>query len=120
MGKPSRVGVWNNASPRDEDRAAYVNKSGLVRASIEGEDLETFLVVTLAECDGHEFVNFEGIAASPLPSIGFTGARTLPNVMLGMALVTAGKREAVFVDGSRATRERTEEEKRSRLAAWRA
>src|SRR3990172_4226027 len=60
--KPTRYGVWNSSI----EPAWSVNKNNLVRASIEGKDMQTRETRIIAECDGWDFVNFEWVAATPI------------------------------------------------------
>ena len=85
-------GMWSNAGGRQEDKAWFNNKPGVIRASIEGEDLRTFEVKTLAQCDGWDFVNFQWLAAAFVGNI-FTSANSIKPVsrLLGMKILTRTK-----------------------------
>jgi len=116
--RPSRRGMWSNPG-NAVDSAAMVNKTGLVRAAIEAEHRETFATTTVLECDGHDFVNFEWIAGTPAPHLGFAGTAHLKGMIIGLSLVTSDLLQSVHIDGQITQRERTEYEKQNRLAAWR-
>lgn len=117
-GKASRWGIWNNSGARDSDGAWCVNKTALRRASIEGEDRDTYETVVLWECDGPDFVNFEWMVAAPMGVPFGNGELTIKPTILGMAGVSRDFKDEVFIDGSSRRRARTDEEKKNLLAAW--
>lgn len=125
-GKPSRFGIWNNAGGKQDENfgssAWCVNKSGLVRAAIEAEIFEGWQVKTLAEVDGHDFVNFRWIEATPAPmsTRGLLGQKIeLKGQVLGLAIDSRDYSHSVFVDLTRKSEPRTEDDKCIQLAAWR-
>ena len=112
------MGIWNNSGARDSDGAWCVNKTALRRAAIEAVDTTTWEEVTLWECDGPEFVNFEWMVAAPMGMPFGNGEMEIRPTILGLAGVSREYKDEVFIDGSSRRRERTEEEKRNLLAAW--
>jgi hypothetical protein len=117
-GKPPRCGIWNNSGARDSDGAWCVNKTGLRRAAIEGENCQTWETETLWECDGPDFVNFEWMVAAPMGMPFGNGEMTIKPTILGLAGVSRDFKDEVFIDGSARRRTRTDEEKKNILAAW--
>ena len=52
-------GMWHLPQGNPEGQAAIAYNTSVIRASIEGEDCETFEVMIMAECDGHDFVSLK-------------------------------------------------------------
>jgi hypothetical protein len=117
-GKPSRRGIWNNTGALATDGAWCVNKTNLLRAYIEAENVLTWEIETLWQCDGQDFVNFEWIAATPI-DLGAKVSRSYSGQIVGLAGISRDYRDAVFIDGSARRQERTEYEKQNLLAGWR-
>jgi hypothetical protein len=110
-GKPSRCGVWNG-SGGDKDSAWAVNKEGLVRACIEGEDIYTHELKTLVELDGHNYATCEWIAYSRMPGFYKYAGDVTPRVYIGgLALISRTHRVNVYVDGTYTQQELSDEEK---------
>ena len=100
--KPSKCGVWNGASNNFADSAAAVNKTGLVRAVIEGEKIGEWVVKTLFEMDGHNYVTSQWIRlanASAMMSKDVQKA-SLPSSLIGLALLSSDKKYIVYIDGT--------------------
>lgn len=57
--KSARRGVWNNESNNFCDLASSVNKTGMVRALIEGKHFNTREVKVYADMIGEDFINFQ-------------------------------------------------------------
>lgn len=57
--KSTRRGVWNNQSNNLCDLASSVNKTGMVRALIEGKHFRTKEVKVYADMRGEDFINFQ-------------------------------------------------------------
>jgi hypothetical protein len=95
--------------------ACFQNKTGLVRASIEGKNIQTREFRVFAECDGHDFCNFEWLAgvAAPLGVVG-----KLQGTNIGLVLVTAHERCTVEMNGDIRVSKRTEAEKKTHLAGY--
>ena len=93
--KPVRYGMWSQAGTRDEDKASFVNTAGLVRASIEGKNVSTREIKTLAECDGHDYVLFKWNAAY-ISHGSFSAGK---HVLTGLKLVTREIELDVFSTG---------------------
>ena len=107
--------MWSNPGLRDEDKASFVNTTGIVRASIEGKHAVTREVKTLAECDGHDFVVFKWNAsyvfANGNPSNGFT-------TTTGLKLVTRNLELDVWPSGDCSVTQRQNDEKNINYAAF--
>ncbi|CAB4170002.1 hypothetical protein UFOVP901_26 [uncultured Caudovirales phage] len=112
--RPSRIGMWSQSGTRDEDKASFVNTTGLVRASIEGKDVVTREVKALAECDGHDYVVFKWNAA--FISTGSFAAGQ--HVLTGLKLVTRDLELDVFPSGDVKISARLEDEKNFNYAAF--
>ena len=115
-GRPSWFSQWDKSGPQKSDMAAYQNKTGLVRAAIEGKDVNTRELKVLAECDGHDFCNFEWLA------MVVTGASnpfgTFQGMNVGLVLVTRNERCIVESNGTFRVESRTEAEKKIHLAGY--
>lgn len=128
-GKPPKVGIWNNSGGKQLEgfgSAAWcVNKTGLIRAAVEAEPRDdngswTGRVVTLAECDGWDFVNFAWIATTPLPcALGNVEALSdIAGQVTGLTLETRDFVTQVRVDGTQKKRAKTDADKRIHLAGF--
>lgn len=108
-GKPTAFGAWNDTS---EGKAALTNKTGLCRAAVEGFDPNACGgIVTLAECDGWDFINFAWVCLFDL--LG-----SAANRIVGLSLVTREEVREVLLDGRVSRRIRTEDEKKIHLAGF--
>lgn len=116
-GRPSRYGKWSNPGKSDELKACYQNKEGLVRASIEGQSVLTQEITTLAECDGHDFVNFQWMAVAMTPAT-LVGLAKPVHALVGLKIITRELELGVASDGSVAKRVRPEAEKRINFATF--
>ena len=96
--KPMKMGMWSMPATRQSDMAAYVNKEGLVRASIQAKDFISRKVYTMAEVDGHDFVNFEWIAQGSIPGPGFRRT-SLQGQVIGIRLRARDCMYECFADG---------------------
>lgn len=129
-GRASKCGIWNDAGGSQDEKfgtAAWsTNKTGLSRASVEGEVWDpqggwSGQVVTLAECDGHDFVNFSWQAATPVPYLSTLDAikgLTITPQIVGLSLETRDEVRQVFVDGSKRTIIKTDADKKIHLAGF--
>lgn len=99
--KPSRYGIWNGASANFNDSAVSVNKTGLVRAIIEGEKIGEWVPKVLFEMDGNEYVTSQWIRlanASMLMDKNVNSA-ALPSSLIGLAMLSSTKKYIIYVDG---------------------
>lgn len=110
-GKPTRIGQWSRPADRLEDMAAFQNSEGLARASIEAQDVVTQETVTVAECDGSDFCNFQWVSAM----WGLAGSHAK---IVGLTLVTRDQRCTVYVNGETAVDDRTDEDKSFHYATY--
>lgn len=119
--RPSIICKKWGPSKDPEHQAWNKNKEGLVRACIEGKDRASGVVVTLTECDGHDFVNFQWIAEA---TTGLSFKRkisgNLPTMhrLLGMALVTREWLYAVSPTGEVFKKARPEAQKKINFATF--
>ena len=79
--------MWGNPGRSRANQAWTQNREGLVRASIEGKDLVTKEIVTLAQCDGHNFRTFQYIAVARAPAL-ITGTIQPMTQLVGMKILT--------------------------------
>ena len=114
-GRPPWFSQWNKSGPNNSDMACYQNKNGLVRASIEGKHIQTREFRVFAECDGHDFCNFEWLAAvaAPLGTVG-----KLQGTNIGLVLVMRNVRCTVEMNGETRLDQRSEAEKKVHLAGY--
>ena len=115
-GRPSIYGKWSSPSVTAHDK----NKEGLVRAAVEGKDRVTGEIKALAECDGHDFVNFQWLATAnvPRPMGKWEGDVKPVHRLMGMKLVTRNFQFFVMPDGDVVLQQRTEAEKKMNFATF--
>lgn len=121
-GRPSKFGMWGHSGPQNDmaTKAWCHNKEGLTRACIEGKDVYTQRIVTLAECEGWDFVNFEWMVNASLPAMlapGFGSVKPRSRIV-GLTLVTRDWRVDIVDTGEVERRPRTAAEKRMNLATF--
>lgn len=116
--KPTKVGFWGRAGDQKtgEGLAAFVNKEGLVRASIEGKDMNGGAIKTLIEVDGHDFCNFQWMAAAKY-ALG-AGDQVCPMRLLGMKLISRDFEFWTFPTGLVHREPRTVEDKSFHYAGY--
>ncbi len=112
LNKPSVKGIWLSSHAP----AWRVNKDGLIRAAVEGKDIRTRDVRTLAACDGHEFVNFKWHAIISHPVVG--GSGDYPGVPIGLILQTRSQDVLTLIDGRHAIKDRTQLDKEFHYAGF--
>jgi len=117
--RPTRRGVWNDGSGLLQDKAAYVDKSGLLRAYVEGEKVGAYYVKILAEVDGHEYAHCAWEAAAQMAPFYKKTYRT-PGNIIGLSLFTADKKTTVYVDGQIKTTNLTQRQRKFDLTEHRA
>lgn len=116
-GRPSKYGKWSNPGKSDEVKACFQNKEGLVRASIEGQHVETQQISTLAECDGWDFVNFQWMAVAMTPA-SITGVAKPVHALVGLKILTRENELCVFANGTVEKTVRPEAEKQLQFATF--
>lgn len=122
-GKGPKFGIWNDSGGKQDEKfgsAAWcTNKNGLVRASIEAECQQTWKVITVAECDGHDFVNFSWRKATPAPFLlKHEPTMTIEGQLVGCNLETREHLIRVTVDGGKQILKKTEADKKIHLAGF--
>jgi hypothetical protein len=118
VNKPSKVGYWSRPGDQHGGHAWSVDKTGLLRAAIEAEDTRTWKELVAAECDGHDFINFEWIGGTTAPMAPLRPVTLEPQI-IGMRLHTREKVFSVMMFSTQVhVRDRTEEEKRAHLAGF--
>lgn len=105
--------MWSRSSNKTEEMAAFVNKDGLILASIEAKNYYTQEQFIIAECNGQDFVNFKWIAERHSVT-GGTGLYSFSNwhQLVGLKLVTRDFDLNVHFDGTNQIEQRTEEDKK--------
>lgn len=107
-------GVWNGASPRNEDGAWAVNKTGLLKALVEGEDINTSEVRVFVDVPGQDYVSASWEAYSRVPGGGIPPgmqAMKLRPVVAGLTFTLRDEAVSVYVDGRVECRQLRDEEK---------
>lgn len=113
QGKPDRYGIWNGASPRAEDSAWAIDKTGLIAAVIEGECIRTHQLCQLFSMSGNEYAFCQYEAYSKVPGLGpSSGSWKLRTHISGLSLLSNDKKYTVGVDGGITSRHLSAEEKR--------
>ena len=99
--RPSKFGIWNGASSNFADSAAAVNKTGLIRAVIEGEKIGEWVIKPLFELDGHRYVTSQWIrlANASMLMDSKVNSASLPSSLIGLSMLTEDKKFIVYVDG---------------------
>jgi hypothetical protein len=111
--RPSKTGQWSRAATIETDMAYYQNKEGIVRASIEGKDVITREIKTLAECDGWDYVNFQWMDVVRGRSDGLCTRQHI-----GLKLITRDFWVEVYAKGLIKKIPRTEEDKNYHYATF--
>lgn len=116
--RPSAVGFWGRPGDQKtgEGLAAFANKEGLIRASIEGKDMNGGAIKTLIEVDGHDFCNFQWMAAAKYALGG--GHQVCPMKLLGMKLISREFEYWAFPTGLVHREPRPEEDKNYHYATY--
>ena len=110
-GRPSAVGEWNDTS---EGKAAFTSKTNLRRAAVEAYDPAACAgVVTAAECDGWDFVNFGWVAV--FDALALSSGE---NRVVALALTTREEIVEVGFSGTGSRRARAEDEKKIHYAGF--
>jgi hypothetical protein len=113
--KADKVGVWNGATNVQSDMAAFINKTNLSFALIEGEIQHTGRRKLFVEIPGQIYAHCQWIAAISAPwalnSINADGIKKRPGI-IGLSMTTNEMKYSVFVDGSISQRRLSEHDKK--------
>lgn len=112
-----KTSPWERSSHIESEMAYRQNREGLIRAAIEAKELRSKDIRILAECDGHDFINFQWMAVSFCP-VEFTGEHELRNMTIGLKLVTRDYEYQVYINGDVVKSIRTEAEKGIHFATF--
>ena len=112
----TKLGSWDRPGDSPSQWAYTYSNDGLLRAVIEGKNLENGVTETLAECDGHDFRNFEWIAVSPAP-VKNAKVRLIGSIH-GMTLMTTNHKYSCHIDGNISRRDLSEAEKKQHLISY--
>jgi hypothetical protein len=119
LSNPTKYGQWDREANLMSDMACFNLKEGLVRASIEGKDIETREIKTLAEVDGHDFCLFQWMAiASGGSAFNLKGSHEMVKKNIGLKLVSRDKFIEVYKTGLVQTLDRPVEDKNFHYAAY--
>ncbi len=115
-GRRNKYGMWDKSGTYikglkhiDQTVAWCQTKENLTVAYIEVKNLKTREVKKIVACDGHNFVNFEWSAITPLPMPGKVEIKVAGEIY-GLVLVTRDERITVLRNGKVEVRKRTESE----------
>lgn len=118
--KPARYGIWNHAGTSELDYAWCVNKTNLLRASIESKCIVNNTIRPVVEVDGPEFVNFKWVGCVKMP-INFKNKikkQTCSPINVGLTLVNREHEITFFIDGQLKIEERSEQDKMFHYACF--
>lgn len=109
--KPSKQGIFNGGGKQSEGAWA-VDKNGLSKVIIEGEDIYTQELKTFLEIDGHNYATMEWLSYARLPGFfKYNGDIKTRPYIAGLTLFSREHKATVFVDGTYKVEELTPEEK---------
>lgn len=114
--KSTKCGLWCSSGNTNEDKACFVNKEGLIRASIEGKNVKNRSLKSFCEIDGPNFCNFEWVGATAIP--GVSGGFKVQSKIIGLTLVSRDFRTTVYIDGRIEVKPRTEQDKKFHYAGF--
>lgn len=114
-----KYGQWDREANLMTDMACFNLKEGLIRASVEGKDIKTREIVTLAEVDGHDFCLFQWMAvASGGSAFNLKGTHELVKKNVGLKLVSRDYFIEVYKTGLVQKLARPDEDKKFHYAAY--
>ena len=117
LNHPTKKGKWSSPGNSPELQAWRQNKENLTRAGIEGQDVETQQIVVLAECDGHDFVNFQWEAVAIFQDGSLRSGKAI-HALSGLKILTRENEISVNSRGQVVTRPRTDNEKKINFATF--
>lgn len=108
----SRIGVWNLASEHPADKAANVNKEGMIAAVIEGKNTATKEIKRFFECTRNEYIGCRGEAYTRVSRvIGLRGKIKPRENVSGITFVLEDREVTVWVNGTVKQKALTEAER---------
>lgn len=111
QGKATKKGVWNGVSKHKEDSAWAVNKDGLLRAYIEGEQYHTYKTRIFYECSGQDYASCQWEAFSRVSNaLTLTTTQKPRTNISGLSFLTRDEKITVYVNGTIQKRPLTKEE----------
>jgi len=114
--KRSVVGQWNGASRLPRDMAAFVNKDGLKRAVIEGEEQFTWRLNRFLEMPAADYVSMEWVAAVSAPlGLANVGSAKIGGMIIGLTIVGRDKKITIYIDGTIKEQLLSEQEKKFKI-----
>ena len=94
-----KTGAWNGTSQNPQDMAAYVDKTGLLWACIEGEKVGAWTTKELARIEGQDYMTTNWRAALNAPAFGDKDY-VAPGAIVALEMVGRKSTKRVFVDGT--------------------
>lgn len=116
-GKADRVGVWNGNSPHATDMAAYVDKTNLVWAHIEGEKVGSWSLRKLFSISGQDYMHcmWNAAASGPMFFPKTYDKYTPRTNIIGLTMLSRHYAYTVTVDNQFFKRDLTDKEKNINL-----
>ena len=93
-----KYGQWDRHGDFETDQAWRQTKENLLYACVEGKEFHTKESKIFHRCLGQDFVNFNWMATSTVPS-NFSGAVTPTPRIVGLTLIDRTKKHAVYKTG---------------------
>ena len=94
-----KYGQWDRHGDFETDQAWRQTKENLLYACIEGKEMYSKEYKIFQRCLGQDFVNFNWMATSTVPS-NFRGSVTPTPRMVGLMLIDRKEKHAVFKSGA--------------------
>lgn len=101
--RPAKFGMWNQPGDLPVNQAWAQNKDGLAYAVIESKNIKTREIADVVRCPGHDFLNFQWIAAASVSGAGLVrggfGSVVPRTKLVGIKMITRDESLAVYVSG---------------------
>ena len=114
-GKPSRRGVWNGATQKPSDMAAFVDKTNLLKACIEGEINSTGLIETLLEINGQDYATCQWEAAAVSPAFLKHNKFKANANIIGLSMLDRKFKHTVYINGQTRKEKLSEGDKKMKI-----
>lgn len=98
----SKYGQWDRHGDFEKDQAWRQTKENLLYACIEGKEFHTKESKIFHRCLGQDFVNFNWMATSTVPS-NFSGSVTPTPRLVGLMLIDRKQKHSVYKSGGLAS-----------------
>jgi len=114
-GRAPKYGIWNGASGRKEDSAAFVDKTNLLWAIVEGEKVGAWTVKEFFRVSGADYFHAKWDGAVLAPAFVKESYKAAPNI-IGLTMLTRNNAYTALVNGKVLQRKITQDERSIRLA----